>query len=116
MAKSFEGLSKTDPRGLELAGQESPGEPLLTAGEGGAPPGLRGCWRNPARVSPPSLCVCIATPGDSAPFLFHSQGVADGEWWWGRGVLMVSVARDTRPRAMKLPSGISGLRGDEGMR
>lgn len=72
MAKSFEGLSRTDPRGLEPAGRGISREPLLTTGEGGPPPAgpwmLEGpCWA--------LLAISVATLGVTLD-LFHSQEVA----------------------------------------
>ena len=109
MAKSFEGLSRTDPRGLEPAGRERelPGEPLLIEGGQGRPRTVAAAEPLPEVVSS-SLHVSVAAlGGDSAPFLFHSQEMADGgqevgaETGVGGGLWlsMGSSARDTKPQS-----------------
>lgn len=96
MAKSFEGLSKTDPRGLELAGQESPGEPLLTAG-GRAPPG-RWLLEKPRLTFSHHSMSATQAWGTLHLFCFAARKwlVLSGGGGGG-GVLMVPSAGDTRP-------------------
>lgn len=63
MAKSFEGLSRMDPRGLEPAGRESPREPLLTAGRARSLQDREAAGETVSDEAAPSLCVSVATLG-----------------------------------------------------
>lgn len=73
MAKSFEGLSRTNPRGMEPAGRESPREPLLTAGRASVAAG-----ETLSDMAPPSLSVSAVTLEVTLHlFFFHSQEMAE---------------------------------------